>query len=183
MRGRLNFERVERAICERIEIDSSVLSNFQEFEEGAAQSGLPVIGARGPVAKHGLFTLNLYASASRHAVRINEASISASILKSLALATHGILARTVLALFLFIVRRSLFSTGASLTYFTERKLPGSSISIPSKRLIGMQGHLRSICDTVWKTGSTVFFVSEVLFCSKLPLVEAREPAELRSSPI
>ncbi len=75
LRCRLNFEHVERVICERIEIDSNVFSNFREFEEGAAQSGLPVIGARGPIAKEGLFTLNLSASPSRQAVRIDGASI------------------------------------------------------------------------------------------------------------
>lgn len=75
LRSRPNFERVARAILEKLEIDSSIFADGRKFEEGAEQLGLPILGAQGPSAAEAPFTLNLFASNARRAVRIKKASI------------------------------------------------------------------------------------------------------------
>jgi hypothetical protein len=75
LRSRSNVERVDCAISEKLEIDSSVLWDYREFDDGARQLGLPIIGARGPDAEEGPSVLNLLASSSRRVVRLNHASI------------------------------------------------------------------------------------------------------------
>ena len=75
LRSRPNIDRIERAISEPIEIDSSVVPDYRQFHDGAEQLGLPIVGAGAPVAEEGLFTLNLMAPTTRRSVYLKRATL------------------------------------------------------------------------------------------------------------
>ena len=72
---RPNIDRINRAIAEGVEADSSVFGDRGEFVRGAEEIGLPLVGVEGPDADEGLFVLNLNAPRQRIAVRLRKASI------------------------------------------------------------------------------------------------------------
>jgi hypothetical protein len=75
LRMRPNIDRIDRAIGESIEVDSSVFADPGEFVRGAEDLGLPIVGVEGPAADEGAFVLNLNAPRRRTAVRLRKASI------------------------------------------------------------------------------------------------------------
>jgi hypothetical protein len=75
LRMRPNIDRINRAIAEGVQVDSSVFGDRGEFVRGAEEIGLPLVGVEGPDADEGLFVLNLNAPSQRIAVRLRKASI------------------------------------------------------------------------------------------------------------
>jgi hypothetical protein len=75
LRSRPDVEHVDFEISEAIVIDSSVFWDYREFERGANQLGLSIIGAHGPDAEEGPFVPNFAAPSLRRAVNLCGASI------------------------------------------------------------------------------------------------------------
>jgi len=75
LRSRPNVDRIDRDIAETIEVDSSIFPEYREFQDGAEQLGLPIIGAGGPAVEEGAFVLNPSTPTSRRAVQLKKCSI------------------------------------------------------------------------------------------------------------